>query len=393
MHNEQVFANWMQQQQGLSEPTSRSRLSNCRRIEVYEGDLATHYAADRCADLLKRLHHTRDDANAGRNVLHRIPINGDQFTGTATLRSAVQLYVAFCDSQRTRSGLDSDVPAAPAANTAGATSIPPATHARTSRTIGTADWPAWETPGADAILTLAHMTTPYVRFLHPDIVAAIVEDTEHHRATWSAALQQRGISPDTYLWERGACGFPGIRRYAGSSEIAIHRKRMANDDAPLIGALKTDDNTFPKHLWSFMLRGRPFQQFGPDDYSLAHLLDHKDDKPAMDRLNQEIAHPEQLQLNTPIYGLFTSAANTVYLPRALIRPTDFNHALRTLIQRRAQQLYGAVCNLVPHPWVIRESAVSAWSLGAFTWAEPVGSLPYLKQFLVFRHEQMARLLS
>jgi hypothetical protein len=393
MYNEPAFTHWMQHQHGSSERTCQSRLSNCRRIEVYEGDLDTHYAADRCADLLKRLSYTRDDANAGRKVLHRIPIDGDQYNGTATLCSALRLYMEFCVSQRTQSNPGSGASVAPAASTASAAVIPPATHSRTSRTIGTADWPAWETPGADAILTLAHMTTPYVRFLHPDIVAAIVEDTEHHRATWSAALQQRGISPDTYLWERGACGFPGIRRYAGSSEIAIHRKRMANDDARLIGALKTDDNTFPKHLWSFMLRGRPFQQFGPDDYSLAHLLDHKDDKPTLDRLNQEIAHPEQLQLTTPLYGLFTSAANTVYLPRALIRPTDFNHALRTLIQRRAQQLYGLVCNLVPHPWAIRESADSAWSLGAFTWAEPVGSLPYLKQFLVFRHEQMARLLS
>jgi hypothetical protein len=159
----------------------------------------------------------------------------------------------------------------------------------------------------------------------------------------------------------------GWAALAGSSEIAIHRKRMPNDTTPLIGALKTDDNTFPKHLRSFMLRGRPFQQFGPNDYALAHLLDHKDDKSGLDRLNHEIAHPEQLQLNTPRYGLFTSAANTVYLPRALIRPTDCNHSLRTLIQRRAQQLYGAVCNLVPYPWTIRESADSAWSPEAFTW--------------------------
>jgi hypothetical protein len=393
MYNEQAFTHWMQHQNRLSEPTCRSRLSNCRRIEDYEGDLDTHYAADRCAGVLTRLNYTRDDANAGRNVLHRIPINGDQYNGTATLCSALRLYMEFCDSQRTRSGPSSSASAAPAASTASAAVILPATHSRTSRTTGTADWPAWETPTADAILTLARMTTPYVRFLHPGIVAAIVEDTEHHRATWSAALQQRGISPDTYLWERGACGFPGIRRYAGSSEIAIHRKRMSNDTTPLIGALKTDDNTFPKHLWSFMLRGRPFQQFGPDDYALAHLLDHKDDKPGLDRLNLEIAHPDQLQLNTPLYGLFTSAANTVYLPRALIRPTDFNHSLRTLIQRRAQQLYGAVCNLVPHPWTIRESADSAWSPEAFTWAEPVGSLQYLKQFLAFRHERLARLFS
>jgi hypothetical protein len=168
---------------------------------------------------------------------------------------------------------------------------------------------------------------------------------------------------------------------------------MANDDTLLAGALKTDDNTSPKHIWSFFLRGRPFQQFGPNDYQLAHLLDHKDDKQCLDRLNQEIAHPEQQRLGIPLYGLFTSPANTVYIPKALIRPTDFSQSLRTLIQRRAQQLYGAICNIVPPPWTIRASADPVWSPGAFMWAEPVGSLDYLKQFLAFRHEQMERLFS
>jgi hypothetical protein len=266
-------------------------------------------------------------------------------------------------------------------------------RARSSRAAGTASWPAWEAPSTHAILTLARTTTLYLRFLHPDIIQAVVEDTEQHRAAWSTALQQRGISPASYLWERGACTFPGIRRYAGSSEIARHHKRLADDALPLEGALKTDDNSFPKHLWSFVLRGRPFQQFGPADYQLAHLLDHKDDKPALERQGQEIAHPEQQRLDTPLYGLFTSAANTVYIPKALIHPTDSTPALRTLIQRRAQHLYGAVCNLVPPPWTLRESRDPAWSLEAFAWAEPVGSLQYLKQFLAFRHEQLARLLS
>jgi hypothetical protein len=393
MQNEQAFIHWMQHHHGVSEPTSRGRLANCRRVEVYEGDLDSHYVADRCADLLERLTYTRDDASAGRSVLHRIPINGDQASGAVTLRSAVLLYVAFRDSQGTQAGSESDTSGALVAGSASTPSIPPARPSRTSRTLGTAAWPVWETPEADAMLMLARLATPYVRLLHPDIVAALVEDTEQHRAEWSTALEQRGVSPERYLWERGACAFPGIRRYAGSSEIAIHRKRMDHAASPLSDALRTDDNDFPKHLWSFILRGRRFQKTGPDDYSLAHLLDHKHDKPSIDRINQEIAHPDQQQLTRPLYGLYTSAANTVYLPRALLRPTDFNHALRTLIHRRARQLYGAVCNLVPPPWTIRENTDPVWSLEAFTWAEPVGSLQYFDQFLTFRHEQLARLFS
>ena len=384
MHDEPAFSAWMQHHRGLSLATCQSRLANCLRIEQFEGALDVHYAADRCTDLLRRLTYSRDDANAGRSVQHRIPISGDHYNGTATLRSALQLYIAFRNAQG--GGASTAPPAS-------AVAVPPAPRARSSRAVGTASWPAWEAPSANAILTLARTTTPYLRFLHPDIIQAVVEDTEQHRTAWSAALQQHGIPPATYLWERGACTFPGIRRYAGSSEIARHRKRLADDALPLAGALKTDDNNYPKHLWSFILRGRPFQQFGPADYQLAHLLDHKDDKPALERLNQEITHPCQQRLDVPLYGLFTSAANTVYIPKALIRPTDGTPALRMLIQRRALHLYGAACNLVPPPWALRESADPVWSLEAFAWAEPVGSLHYLKQFQALRHQHLARLLS
>ena len=70
---------------------------------------------------------------------------------------------------------------------------------------------------------LAKVVARYARFLRPEIVQAIVEDNQWHSAAWSGALEKRGIDPRAYLWPRSACAFPGVRRYAGSSEIAILR--------------------------------------------------------------------------------------------------------------------------------------------------------------------------
>ena len=58
MHNEHAFTNWMHHQHGLSEPTCRTRLANCRRIEDYEGDLDQQYPL-RLAARLDQLAHDR----------------------------------------------------------------------------------------------------------------------------------------------------------------------------------------------------------------------------------------------------------------------------------------------------------------------------------------------
>ena len=70
---------------------------------------------------------------------------------------------------------------------------------------------------------------------------------------WSARLEAIGIDPAIYLWDGSPCAFPGIRRYAGSAEIALFRQRVtASEVSPQCLAL--DDNDYPKHLWAFVFR-------------------------------------------------------------------------------------------------------------------------------------------
>ena len=89
------FENWLWNVAGLSRRTVGARLSNCKRLEHYEGDLDEHFDADGMAYLLGRLVYTTTDERDGAPTQHRIPIYGNRRTGTATLKSAAVLYREF----------------------------------------------------------------------------------------------------------------------------------------------------------------------------------------------------------------------------------------------------------------------------------------------------------
>lgn len=70
--------------------------SRCKRVEKYEGDLDSHFEKDKMQELISRLTYSRNDDESGISPPHSIPIEGDIYTGTASLRSAVKLYKEFC---------------------------------------------------------------------------------------------------------------------------------------------------------------------------------------------------------------------------------------------------------------------------------------------------------
>jgi hypothetical protein len=249
-------------------------------------------------------------------------------------------------------------------------------------------WPEWNLPSDDELLQLAKITIPYICFLHPDVIRSVVKDTEDRREEWSDRLKQRGIDPALYLWQHSPCAFPGVRRYAGSSEIAQYRGRMEATTGPE-NALKLDDNDYPKQIWSFVFQGKRFRKHGPSGYSLAHLVDHKSHG---NRGLEEIANDLGAEVATlTLFGLYTSVTNTVYMPNGLIRPTDFSFLLRNLIQRKADALYGTFCKLLPPHLSFLTNESGAWSLDAFDWCEPVGTSEHVHAFLRYRNEKMEKL--
>ena len=179
------FKAWLERRRSAG--TVDSRISNCRRVERYAGNLDSHYDADGLVGLMDRLN--------PRGPEHNIPINGNIYNGTATLRSAVGLYRDF------RKG---------GSGPGGSTGAPakPSTQERQTRRRG-AHWPVWPQPNDEDLLTLARVMAPLVRFLDPGIVGAVVEDNRRLGAEWSPRLEALGIDPAIYLWEGSPCSFPG----------------------------------------------------------------------------------------------------------------------------------------------------------------------------------------
>lgn len=248
------------------------------------------------------------------------------------------------------------------------------------------DWPRWELPTEEDNYQLAKILTKYVRFLLPDIVQRVVENNELIRKDICKKLDSKGINSELYMWEKCSCCFPGIRRYAGSVEISAFKKLSKIEK--IEDAIVLDDNDYPKQIWSFIFRRSQFSKYGPDGYGLAHLVDHKK---ANNRMSEEFTFENNIFLEKPLYGLYTCASNSVFIPNNLIKPTDFNSSIRNLLFRKAKSLYGSFCNLVPQFIKFKENTDEKWNIENFEWAEPVGKTDNMNAFLEFRKNKLASL--
>jgi len=97
--NKDLFYNWLKSFKKLDSTTSNTRSSNCLRIEKFYGNLDEQFTADRCVSLIEQLTYTTADKKLGNKPKHNIPINGDIYTGTQTLKAALKLYIEFRDNK------------------------------------------------------------------------------------------------------------------------------------------------------------------------------------------------------------------------------------------------------------------------------------------------------
>ena len=309
--------------------------------------------------------------------MHCIPIEGIKYTGTASLKAAVELYFKFVDRD------DSPGCSLEPGPNVGKNVWPVEKPAPSSA------WPKWDRASEDEVLALARVIARYVRFLAPEIIDAVVNDGEQQRERWADALRQRGIAADAYLWERSPCAFPGVRRYAGSQEIAVFRKKAKAEGNSIKDALCLDDNDYPKQIWSFTFTGKKFPKHGPVGYSLAHLADHKSHGNRFESDFEVVGDAGARKL----FGLYTCLTNTAYVPSSMIKPTDFGPNMRNLLMRRAEHLYAAHCRLLPDWLKVRAASSVDWHLDAFEWAKPVGDATGIKAFLAYRNAEIERLIA
>lgn len=364
--NETQFYNWLCDKYTGGIP--KSRLSNCLRVEQYEGNLDDHFTNDKGVSLLQRLSYSKDDQLNNRSANHNIPIAGDIYNGTATLKQAVNLYLKFKTGENPARGTNQR-----------------ALPVKRKRKI---DWPVWNHPCDEELYEIIKLTAKYIKFLHPDIIREIVIDNNRFKAKWSEQLEKRSVPSIIYLWENSPCAFPRVRRYAGSKEIAFFRKHTELSSDEIEYAVKLDDNDYPKQIWSYIFRENKFQKYGPKHFALAHLADHKEYN---NRLFAEF-NIQNLTEQHQLFGLFTCPTNTAYIPTSLLRPTDFSPAIRKLLINKSNDLYGSFCNILP-PWIKLNQEVDVpWEYNHFQWGDPVGSTENIKLFLEFRHETMETIL-
>ncbi len=167
--------------------------------------------------------------------------------------------------------------------------------------------------------------------IHPKVVQRI-QERNNEEAEYFSALFNDHINVSHYLFDGSACVFPGVRRY-----VSGKGKRKAYDfDYQAI----IDDNSFPRHLWCFLVNGRCYS--GPNwkicrlsDFELAHVFTHKESE-----VKTERTFFNNVQPNLRPYGEFTCACNVVLLPKGTVRPTDNSPTIKAAFYKRYIDLYG-----------------------------------------------------
>ena len=79
----------------MDEGSAENRVSNAQKVEIAFGDLDAHYDHDKLHDLLEMMKYSKEDEASFKLLPKGLVIDGDFYTGMATLRQAIQRYIEF----------------------------------------------------------------------------------------------------------------------------------------------------------------------------------------------------------------------------------------------------------------------------------------------------------
>ncbi len=167
--------------------------------------------------------------------------------------------------------------------------------------------------------------------IHPTIVAYIKTRNIEEYDYFSDLFIDR-VEISNYLFNGSACVFPGVRRY-----VAGRGKRHSYN--PTYQAI-IDDNTFPRHIWSYLANGKGYSSpnwraTGLNEFELAHIFTHKESE-----IEFEKEFFDTVEHGLQPYSDFTCAGNVVLLPKGTVRPTDNSRAIKSAFYLRYIELYG-----------------------------------------------------
>lgn len=202
--------------------------------------------------------------------------------------------------------------------------------------------------------------------IHPEIVKFIQDENTKFKADFDS-IKHPNCNSEAFLYEGSDCVFPGFRRPINREKNAGWKNNVYEIDGSIL-----NDNTFPRHIWSFLTENRSYSgglkgvwtRSRLDRFELAHVFSHKTDERSFER-NIFLSVNDSVEP----YGLFTSASNVVLIPKGFAKPTDHLNEIKVCFFKRHLDLYGN--NLIGLS-NINESLLPEWyDEVEANWAEPI----------------------
>lgn len=233
--------------------------------------------------------------------------------------------------------------------------------------------------------------------IHPKIVKLIQDENTEFKAKF-AKIKHPNCNSEAFLYEGSDCVFPGFRRPINREKNPRWKNKVYEADGTIL-----NDNTFPRHIWSFLTVNRPYSggkngtwtSSHLDKFELAHIFAHKTDE----RKSEEKMFLSGGNKIEP-YGLFTSASNVVLIPKGFAKPTDHLDEIKKCFFKRHLDLYGN--NLIGLS-NFNESQLPEWyDEVESNWAEPIlpddwekrieNLLKYRKDYLIKKYARKEMLV-
>ena len=182
---------------------------------------------------------------------------------------------------------------------------------------------------------LSMMLASVTHHLHPEIVSYIKHKNLEFKSEFNTYLHPK-LNIEDFLFDGSDCIFPGIRRPVNKEKS---RKKWKNNINEIDGTI-FNDNTYPRHLWSYLTLNKPYsssswKDSGLNAFELAHIFGHKKDEKDLEKKTFN-----KFNIDKAPYSLFTSASNVVLIPKGLTKPTDKLESIKLCYYNRHIELYG-----------------------------------------------------
>jgi len=229
--------------------------------------------------------------------------------------------------------------------------------------------------------------------IHPKIVEKIIEDNKIFKYEILKHFNDndtKSFFEKTFFYEGSDCIFPGVRRPVNKEKSQNWKNNINVEDYTIL-----NDNTIPRHIWSFLSMDKPYNgnmwsKSGLAKFELAHIFGHKKDEKRLEKKVFSFYDVTKLP-----FAYFTSASNVVLIPNGLMKPTDTFEIIKIAFYKRHIDLYGE--NAFHAEREFNNKFIPEW-YSELKWQDPPlpndwerkinNLLRYRKQFLIRKYKQL-----